>query len=653
MRALLVTLPVTLCVAGAVLGATRSAPPGAGRSSTARVVERVQPNDNRSSGGAMRGGVLALRLEARVAMWHPDGDAAPGAPVPAFAEEGGAARIPGPLMRVPAGTEAEVSVRNALGDTLLVHGLHARTAGPTDAAPLAIAPGERRSVRVRLDVPGTYYYWGTTTRRRVDFRTLEDAQLTGAIVVDDPAVRRPRDRVFVVGMWTDTVQRARALRRRVLAVINGRSWPHTERVQQTVGDTVRWRVINGSADLHPMHLHGFYFRVDSRGDGRGDTVYTGGAGGRAVTETMGAGATMRLTWVPERPGNWLFHCHIPEHFAPRAPLGLAPPAGPDPRAHADHAKGGMNGLVMGIAVRPARGAAHPTAPTGSARDERRMRLLVRSNIGGSAAAPLYGYALHEGGAEPPPDSGLRIGPPLDLVRGRPVRIVVVNRLPDPTAVHWHGIELESYFDGVPGFSGAGRRVTPLIAPGDSFVVRFTPPRAGTFIYHTHADEVRQQLAGLAGALVVREPGAARDPATDVPVLISEARDSAGRPSLVLVNGHAAPAPLHMRVGTTYRLRLIQMGVSRSALWMELWRDGARAPWRPVAKDGAELPTSARVASPAQTRLGIGETYDVEITPEAVGDLRLEVRTGLPRPQPTVVLTTLPITVHPAERREPQ
>ena len=109
----------------------------------------------------------------------------------------------------------------------------------------------------------------------------------------------------------------------------------------------------------------------------------------------------------------------------------------------------------------------------------------------------------------------------------------------------------------------------------------------------------------------------------------------------------------MRVGTTYRLRLIQMGVSRSALWMELWRDGARAPWRPVAKDGAELPTSARVASPAQTRLGIGETYDVEITPEAVGDLRLEVRTGLPRPQPTVVLTTLPIRVHPPERREPR
>jgi FtsP/CotA-like multicopper oxidase with cupredoxin domain len=261
---------------------------------------------------------------------------------------------------------------------------------------------------------------------------------------------------------------------------------------------------------------------------------------------------------------------------------------------------------------------------------------------------LYSYALHEGGAEPPPPSGLRAAPTLDLVRGQAVRITVVNRLPDPTAVHWHGIELESYFDGVPGFSGAGRRVTPLIAPGDSFVVRFTPPRAGTFIYHTHADEVRQQFAGLAGALVVREPGAARDPPTDVPVLLTEALDSLGRPSAVLVNGDSTPEPLHMRVGATYRLRFIQMGVSRSVLWVELWRDGTEATWRPVAKDGAELPAAAPAVSLAQVRLGIGETYDVEFTPQAAGDLRLEVRTGLPRPQPTVVLTTLPIRVHPAE-----
>ena len=44
--------------------------------------------------------------------------------------------------------------------------------------------------------------------------------------------------------------------------INGRSWPYTERIEATVGDSVRWRVINATARPHPMHLHGFYFRID-------------------------------------------------------------------------------------------------------------------------------------------------------------------------------------------------------------------------------------------------------------------------------------------------------------------------------------------------------------------------------------------------------
>ena len=78
----------------------------------------------------------------------------------------------------------------------------------------------------------------------------------------------------------------------------------------------------------------------------------------------------------------------------------------------------------------------------------------------------------------------------------------MNELAEPTAVHWHGIELESYFDGVAGFSGDAQRISPLIAPRDSFEARFTPPRAGTFIYHTHVDEERQQPAGLAGPIVV-------------------------------------------------------------------------------------------------------------------------------------------------------
>src|SRR5262245_36654797 len=208
--------------------------------------ERTLPNDNRSPAGVLRGNVLTLRLEARIGTWHPNGDAAPGAAIPAFAEEGHALEIPGPLIRVRAKTEVAVTVRNRLEhDTLTVHGLHDRTGAPAASAALAgirLMPGEVREVRFHLDAPGAYYYWGTTTPRDVNFRTGEDAQLTGAIVVDPVQGPIAHDRILVVGLWTDTVARAYVERTRILAVINGRSWPNTERLVYDVGDTVRWRV---------------------------------------------------------------------------------------------------------------------------------------------------------------------------------------------------------------------------------------------------------------------------------------------------------------------------------------------------------------------------------------------------------------------------
>ena len=651
-----------VCLASFVLatarpcGAQRAADPPPPRATVAprtatAAVARVVPNDNRTPAGATRGDTLRVALVARVGDWHPDGDAGPGAPMPAFAESDGAPRIPGPLVRARAGTVAAVTVRNTLPDTLRVHGLHDRPlAGAPDpapgtapgTAPFILAPGAARTVHLRLDAPGTYLYWGTTTRRALAFRTGQDAQLSGALVVDDarddPA--RPRDRVLVLGMWTDTVHRAGTHRQRVLGVVNGRAWPHTERLTHTLGDTVRWRVVNASADLHPMHLHGFYFRVMARGDGVRDTVHAAGdgapagspAGDLAVTESLTTGQTVRLEWVPERAGNWLFHCHIPEHFAPRGSLGTPRPPG----ATHDHGQGGMSGLVVGVAVQdaPARvvvasaGATTVRRPR-AAGAERRFRLLVREHVRSTAAVPRFGYALHERGAEPPPDTGSVSAPVLDLVRGEPVRITVVNRLREPTAVHWHGIELASYYDGVPGFSGTPARPTPLVAPGDSFVVRFTPPRAGTFIYHTHADEVRQQTAGLAGALVVREPGTRRDPATDLPIIVLAPPDSARSWRMALLNGRQSPLPLTMRVGRTYRLRLVHMHVPRAGMTMELRGGDTLVRWQPVAKDGAELPRAARASRPATVFLGVGETVDVEVAPAAPGALRLEVRFGIP------------------------
>jgi FtsP/CotA-like multicopper oxidase with cupredoxin domain len=224
--------------------------------------------------------------------------------------------------------------------------------------------------------------------------------------------------------------------------------------------------------------------------------------------------------------------------------------------------------------------------------------------------------------------------PLYLARGEPVAITLVNEMREPTSVHWHGIELDSYTDGVPGFSGSGTRLAPIIAPGDSFVARFTPPRAGTFMYHSHVDEIRQQRAGLVGALIVRD-GAPLDTANDLFFLFKLARYRDNGP--FEINGKIDPDTLRLRAGQRYRVRLIALQsefpivtatiTARADSSFATVADSQIVNWTPVAKDGADLPVSGRMLRFARQVMSMGETYDFEFTPERPGNLRLELRRG--------------------------
>ena len=614
----LISLPLALLV-------TSFAPGGAGQLSApagATAAERATLNDNRQPAGTLRDGVLTLRLDARVAAWHPDGDSALGADVPAFAEDGGSPQIPGPLVRVPAGTRVVVTVRNSLpGDTVTVHGLHSRGVAGAAPAPIRLAPGEQRDVAFQLDSAGTYFYWATTSGRTFRYRVREDVQLSGAIIVDPPNARPDADRVFVITMWSDTIGAAQPRgRKRVLYVINGRSWPHTERLAYTVGDTVRWHVINATPDIHPMHLHGFYFDVESRGNGMVDTTYAAALQDRLVTELMIAGQAMRIRWVPDRDGNWVFHCHTPEHIEKRGPLGTI---AAEHTGHVEnHAIEGMGGLVVGVHVAPRPGQ-RSTAST-ALPGRRTFRLLIDETPNGTSD-PELSFALGEGRRQPMRVPRGRIGPPIVVNVGEPVSIKVVNRSSRETAIHWHGIELESYFDGIAGFSGTPTQLSPAIAPRDSFEARFTPPRPGTFIYHSHVDEARQQAGGLTGAIVVLAPGERYNAATDLIAVATSPADSATEKRAVMLNGALDPEPLTLKAGVPHRLRMINITVSRPGSRFELRQDTTLMQWRLLARDGAELPQHRKVMERAARRLSIGQTMDVEITPRAAGSLRLEFR----------------------------
>jgi len=200
------------------------------------------------------------------------------------------------------------------------------------------------------------------------------------------------------------------------------------------------------------------------------------------------------------------------------------------------------------------------------------------------------------------------GAPLVLTRGEPTEITVINQLKEQTAVHWHGIELESYNDGVPGWSGDLPQVTPPIPPGGSFVARMTPPRAGTFIYHTHWHDVAQLTSGLYGPLIVLEPGQKFDPAVDKTFVIGrQGPDETGLP--LILNGTAQPRAMVMKLGTKYRLRFINMGTNDSDASIALLDENAKpVQWRAICKDGWTLPAAQAEMRPAIQPITVGETH---------------------------------------------
>jgi len=326
---------------------------------------------------------------------------------------------------------------------------------------------------------------------------------------------------------------------------------------------------------------------------------------------------MTARWTPVRPGNWLFHCHCAFHISNEQSLSAdtAAPGGHD----GEHMAHRMAGLVLGLRVAPAKGASTAAAPAPAARRE--LRLLVQAARSPADSAHLMGYALQEGDAEPARDSAPVPGSTLVLERGLPVRITVVNRLTEPTAVHWHGIELESFPDGVPGWSGTPDHMLAPIAPGDSFIAEFTPPRAGTFIYHSHAHELFQIPGGLYGAIIVVPPGEAYDTAANRLVIVGGL--VRGDSLVGVVNGRTDPAPIELRAGRTYRFRLINIGDARTYFALRhAGADSSLVTWRALAKAGADLPAAQAVPRTSPLLTGPGETADFELRPTEPGELSL-------------------------------
>lgn len=152
------------------------------------------------------------------------------------------------------------------------------------------------------------------------------------------------------------------------------------------------------------------------------------------------------------------------------------------------------------------------------------------------------------------------GPTIEAFQGDRVRFVVHNELPEPTSVHWHGLELPIQYDGVPGLT------QNLIPPGGTYVYEYDLHQTGTFFYHSHI--AMQEAFGMAGLFIVH-PRIAYEPPVDrdfalvfqnflIPPNSTTADSMAMDWNWHTINGRSGPytTPMVCKHGERVRVRLV-------------------------------------------------------------------------------------------------
>jgi suppressor of ftsI len=177
------------------------------------------------------------------------------------------------------------------------------------------------------------------------------------------------------------------------------------------------------------------------------------------------------------------------------------------------------------------------------------------------------------------------GPLIRVDRAATIVVKFMNRLDQPTAVHWHGIRLDNRFDGVPHVT------QELVPPGGSFRYVIHLPDAGIYWYHPHHREDIQQDLGLYGSLLVRSADSAFfGPAHREVVLMLDDFLMADAEPLP----HGAESPSHALMGRFGNVLLVNgepsfhLSVSRGEVVRFYFTNAANTRPFNISIDGARL-----------------------------------------------------------------
>ena len=218
-------------------------------------------------------------------------------------------------------------------------------------------------------------------------------------------------------------------------------------------------------------------------------------------------------------------------------------------------------------------------------------------------------------------NGSSPGPTIEAVEGDRVRILVTNRLPEATSVHWHGMIVPDGMDGISGLNQVG------IQPGETYAYEFTLKQHGTQMYHPHSDEMTQMALGMMGFFIIHPKKEPLRIDRDFAVFLQEWAVAPGTATpnpavmtdfnLFSFNGRIYPGtePMVIRTGQRVRIRLANLSMDSHPIHIHGHR------FQITGTDGGSIPLSAQWP---ETTVNVppGTTRDIEFVADNPGDWAL-------------------------------
>jgi len=220
-------------------------------------------------------------------------------------------------------------------------------------------------------------------------------------------------------------------------------------------------------------------------------------------------------------------------------------------------------------------------------------------------------------------NGSTPGPTIEAVEGDRVRIIVSNKLPEPTTIHWHGILVPNNMDGVAGLTQAP------IEPGSNFVYEFSLKQHGTYMYHPQYDKVTQIGMGMMGFFIIHPKEPLGPPVDrDFAIFLHEwyVPPGASTPDPMLMtdfnyatfNGRVFPGTEALVVKKNDRVRIRFANLSMNNHPIHLHGHAFSV----VARGGWRLPEAARYFG-STIDVAAGNTCDIEFVADETGDWALQ------------------------------